>query len=73
MCYGALRWARIDKIYFGNTRSDAHKIGFSDRDIYEEINEVNNKSRFDYMERIKVNLVNCNACLESLSRDWTPN
>ncbi len=37
MCLGAIYWARLDKIYFANTREDAAKIGFSDEFIYEEI------------------------------------
>ncbi len=39
MCLGAIYWARIDKIYYANTRSDAANIGFSDEFIYEEINK----------------------------------
>lgn len=41
MCYSAIRWARIDKIYYGNDRNDAEKIGFSDKDIYDEIENRN--------------------------------
>ncbi len=36
MCLGAIYWAKIDKLYYGNTKSDADKIGFSDNFIYEE-------------------------------------
>lgn len=37
MCLSALYWARIDKIYFANTKKDAHQIGFDDQFIYDEI------------------------------------
>lgn len=37
MCLSAAYWARIDKIYFGNTRSDAAKHHFDDDFIYQEI------------------------------------
>lgn len=37
MCYSAIRWAKIKKIFFGCTRKDAEKIGFSDREIYDEL------------------------------------
>ena len=37
MCYSCIRWSRIYKIYYSNTREDAHDIGFSDKDIYDEI------------------------------------
>lgn len=37
MCLSAVYWARIDKIYYGNTRKDAANIAFDDDFIYEEI------------------------------------
>ena len=37
MCLGAIYWARISKIYYGNTRKDAAAIGFSDDFIYDEL------------------------------------
>jgi len=40
MCLSAIYWARINKIYYANTRSDAHKIDFSDSLIYEELNKT---------------------------------
>ena len=37
MCLGAIYWARPEKIYYANTRTDASAIGFDDSLIYEEI------------------------------------
>src|SRR5574344_2605735 len=37
MCLGAIYWARLDKIYYGNTKTDAKNIGFDDSFIYDEI------------------------------------
>jgi tRNA(Arg) A34 adenosine deaminase TadA len=37
MCLGAIYWARLDKLYFANTKEDAAKINFDDQFIYEEI------------------------------------
>ena len=37
MCFGAIYWAHLDKIYYANDRKDAGKIGFDDDFIYEEI------------------------------------
>ena len=37
MCFGAIYWAHLDKIYMGNDRKDAAKIGFDDDFIYQEI------------------------------------
>ena len=39
MCLSAIYWARINKIYYANTRTDAKKIDFSDAMIYEELNK----------------------------------
>ena len=39
MCLGAIYWARIDEIHYGNTKHDARKIGFDDSFIYEEIDK----------------------------------
>ena len=37
MCLGAVYWAHLDKMYYGNTKTDAKKIGFDDSFIYDEI------------------------------------
>lgn len=38
MCLGAIYWARLDRVYFGNTKADAANIGFDDAFIYKELN-----------------------------------
>jgi len=43
MCLSACYWARLDKIYYVNTRLDAANIGFDDSHIYEEIKKDNDK------------------------------
>lgn len=37
MCLGAIYWAHIDRIFYGNNRKDAADIGFDDDFIYEEL------------------------------------
>lgn len=37
MCLGAIYWARLDRIYYGNNQHDAAAIGFDDAFIYEEL------------------------------------
>lgn len=37
MCLGAIYWARIDKLYYGNTKEDAASIDFDDAFIYKEL------------------------------------
>jgi len=36
MCLGASYWARLGRIYFGNSAADASQIGFDDSVIYRE-------------------------------------
>jgi len=37
MCLAAIYWARLDRVWYGNTRGDAALIGFDDDHIYREI------------------------------------
>jgi guanine deaminase len=37
MCLGAIYWAHISTIYYGNTKADAANIGFDDHFIYQEL------------------------------------
>jgi tRNA(Arg) A34 adenosine deaminase TadA len=37
MCLAAIYWARIERIYYGNTKVDAARIGFDDAFLYTEI------------------------------------
>ncbi len=52
MCLSAIYWSHIDKIYYGNTRKDASKIGFDDNFIYDEL-------KLDLRER-KIKLIQIN-------------
>jgi guanine deaminase len=37
MCLAAIYWARLDRVYYASTRSDAAGIGFDDDFIYQQI------------------------------------
>lgn len=37
MCLAAIYWARIPRVFYGNTRADAAAIGFDDDFIYREM------------------------------------
>ncbi len=37
MCLGAIYWAHLDRMYYGNNKQDAAAIGFDDAFIYEEL------------------------------------
>lgn len=39
MCYSALKWAGVGKIFYSNTRKEAAAIDFSDDEIYNQIIE----------------------------------
>jgi guanine deaminase len=39
MCLAAIYWARLDKLYFANTREEAAAIGFDDAHIYGEVSK----------------------------------
>jgi tRNA(Arg) A34 adenosine deaminase TadA len=39
MCLGAVYWAKIKTLYYGNTRNDAAIAGFDDDFIYREIKQ----------------------------------
>ena len=36
MCLSAIYWAHLEKIYYGNSKTDAKDIGFDDSFIYDE-------------------------------------
>lgn len=42
MCMGAIIWANIKKVYYGNTKEDTAKIGFRDDFIYDFLVKVLN-------------------------------
>jgi guanine deaminase len=37
MCLSAIYWARLDRVYFANSREDAAAIGFDDEFLYREV------------------------------------
>ncbi|MDR3189652.1 MAG: nucleoside deaminase [Lactobacillaceae bacterium] len=59
MCYGAIIWANLDAIYYGNDLADAAMIGFRDQPIYDFFHgkatdmKVPTLSQLDHAETIK--------------------
>lgn len=37
MCMAAIYWARLDTIFYGNTKEDAARYGFNSQTIYDEL------------------------------------
>ncbi len=50
MCLSAIYWARIDKIYYANTRDDARKIDFDDSIIYAELQKNIDKRKISMIQ-----------------------
>ena len=53
MCLSAIYWARIDKIYYANTREDARKIDFDDSLIYSEFNKNINERKIPMIQMMR--------------------
>jgi guanine deaminase len=45
MCLGAIYWARLSRVYYGNTAQDAAAIGFDDSFIYSELQVIPTERR----------------------------
>ena len=53
MCLAAIYWARIDKIYYANTREDAQKIDFDDSFIYSEFHKNINERKIPMFQMMQ--------------------
>ena len=53
MCLSAIYWARIEKIYYANTREDAQKIDFDDSLIYTELQKNIDKRKISMIQMMR--------------------
>ena len=53
MCLSAIYWARIDKVYYANTRKDAQKIDFDDSLIYSEFQKNIDKRQIPMIQMMR--------------------
>ena len=53
MCLSAIYWARIDKVYYANTRQDAQKIDFDDSLIYSEFQKSLDKRKIPMAQMMR--------------------
>lgn len=53
MCLGALYWARVDTIYYGNTKADAAAINFDDQFIYEELDKTLDQRKLPIIQLLR--------------------
>jgi guanine deaminase len=61
MCFSAIHWSRLKKLYFGTTRDDVSVIGFDDSIIYDILS---GKAQVVQMESINVDRDSCLGLLE---------
>lgn len=53
MCFGAIYWARPERVYFANTAQDAARIGFDDFFIGEETRLPHDKRRIPMVQMMR--------------------
>jgi len=53
MCLSAVYWAKIDTIYYANTRQDAEDIGFNDKFIYDELQKALDKRQLPIKQMMR--------------------
>jgi len=61
MCFSAIHWSRLKRLYFGTTRDDVAVIGFDDSLIYDILS---GKAQVVQMESKNVDRVSCLGLLE---------
>jgi len=65
MCFGAIHWARLKRVYYGSSSKDITKIGFDDEKFYRIIKgEIPDNIDFVY--------VKCDKCIEVFEK-WYNN
>jgi tRNA(Arg) A34 adenosine deaminase TadA len=63
MCLAAIYWARIRRVFFGNTRRDAAQIAFEDDTIYRELAQPASR------RRIRMKQILRNEAIEAF-KEW---
>ena len=53
MCLSAIYWARINEIFYANTREDARKIDFDDSLIYSELKKNINERKISMVQMMR--------------------
>ena len=58
MCLGAIYWAHLKCIYYGNTKKDARDIDFADDFIYEELDKPIDKRSVPFINMLHEEALN---------------
>lgn len=62
MCFSAIHWAKIKKLYYGCSKKDAAKIGFDDKFIYDVIKGISKK------KQVRLKQVDRKECLKTFKK-----
>src|ERR1700720_4611195 len=65
MCLGAIYWARLARVYFGNADADASKIGFDDSLIYHEIAQPHSQRKIPMIQMMREEALSASHAWES--------
>ena len=63
MCFAAIHWAKMKKLYYGCTKKDAANLGFDDKFIYDVIKGISKK------KQIKIASTGRKECLKPF-KEW---
>jgi len=63
MCFAAIHWAKMKKLYYGASRYDAAAIDFDDQYIYDVINKTATE------QQVKIEVVDSEECQAPL-QEW---
>lgn len=58
MCLGAIYWAHLRCVYYGNTKKDARDIDFADDFIYEELDKPINRRTVPFINMLREEALN---------------
>lgn len=63
MCFAAIHWAKMKKLYYGASRFDAAAIDFDDQYIYDVINKTAT------VQQVEIEVIDCEECQAPL-KEW---
>lgn len=63
MCFAAIHWAKMKKLYYGASRFDAAKADFDDQYIYDVINKTATE------QQVEIEIIDSEECQKPLA-EW---
>lgn len=65
MCFGAVYWARLSRVYYAATKLDAARVGFDDSLIYQELQTPEDKRMI-----VASHVSGCQEKAQRLFKEW---